>query len=468
MKFRPVQYKFIRQENRLKSSFFLLEGAVNEELIKAKPHDHLIDLLDYCSNIGGVNKRIYVKKPNGLKFMSMTDMMNYNSSESCKNVSATIGINTLKHKFKRGMILASVVGGIGDVAMVDKWSQDAVTGNNIIKLYSQKEEINSLLYAYLKSTYGNSIILKLGGGAVQSYIDPELFKKIPIPKFKEDFIFKINDLIQQSLICRESSIEELINTQKLLNDHLQIKNFTYEDFEYYGPRTYSRKVRVFKINIQNFNLNSFKAFNYSETLAKRVSDLKEKHKVLPLIDVIDTKGLYHSSAFKRVEVSSGHGVELINQKQIFNNIIKGKYVSKLYPKKSDYAVTNEILISGVGSMGEGDAYCRAVLVENFLRSKLLVGEFIRMKAKDIPTGYLYAWLSSPLAYRLIRSYSCGATLCRPIPYFLERLPIPILDKVLMDNINDRIINIHNQKSRSVDLEQQAIDLIEKEIESWQK
>ncbi|NQU53392.1 MAG: restriction endonuclease subunit S, partial [Bacteroidetes bacterium] len=182
MKYKLIKSRSIYDQQKMKAGYFLSEGALSEEKIKSMPHEILIDTVDYCSNIGGINKRIYVDAKNGIPMVSMTDMVSNNPLKTCKYVSKTIGVSTLKHLFKNQMIVASVVGAIGEISFVNKISEGCITGNNIIKFISNRDKFNGYLYAYLCSKYGNQIIKKLSGGAVQSYVDPELFKVIPVPK----------------------------------------------------------------------------------------------------------------------------------------------------------------------------------------------------------------------------------------------------------------------------------------------
>lgn len=468
MKSRVVKSSFIISENKIKASYFLLKGAIYEEIIRSKPYEELNELLDYCSNIGGVNKRIYVNPKYGTPFMSMTDMMSQHPTISCKYISNKISNNTSKHIFKKDMILGSVVGAIGDVCYVNKTTEGSVTGNNIIKIFSKRPNYNGFLYAYLSSKFGNAIIKKLGGGAVQSYVDPELFKKIPIPLLPNNFIEKVNNLISESSKLREEKNNILENVQIELFKELKISNVDYNDFEYYGPKSPDRSVRVFTINKNKIDINSLKPLNYSKGLKLKIKELTLKNKILPLKDVINEKGLYHSSAFKRVKVNKSKGVELLSQSEIFKFHIKGKRISSMYPLEADYAVEDEILISGVGGLGEGDSYCRCVLVKKNLTNKVLVGEFIRLKANKVLSGYLYAWLSSDFVYRLLRSYSSGAILFRPIPYFVEQIPVPILSPNFMNKLNTMVHKAFEYQLEAIDLEKKAINMIEKEIESWQK
>lgn len=80
-------------------------------------------------------------------------------------------------------------------------------------------------------------------------------------------------------------------------------------------------------------------------------------------------------------------------------------------------------------MGENETFCRCMYVGDELNGQLVSSAFYRMSpAEGIPSGYLYAWLSSDYGFRLIRSTQYGTKQCYPNPKLLYTLPVPILEK----------------------------------------
>ena len=159
---------------------------------------------------------------------------------------------------------------------------------------------------------------------------------------------------------------------------------------------------------------------------------------------------------------------LINQSDIFNSKIIGKNISRKFIGNSKLVDYGEVIIAGVGTLGEGETFCRVIFANELIENQLVSGEFIRMKTNvDIPSGYLFALLSSDYGFRIIRSTQSGTKLCRPISRLLEQVPIPILSKEEMDNIDFTVKKAHTNYYLAAIKENQAIDLIEKEIDAWQ-
>lgn len=160
---------------------------------------------------------------------------------------------------------------------------------------------------------------------------------------------------------------------------------------------------------------------------------------------------------------------LINQKDIFDTVIKGKYISQRGVKTDNMVEYGEVLIAGVGTLGENETFCRAIFANEDLVGQLVSGEFIRMKVnKEIPSGYLCAWLSSDYGFRLLRNIQAGTKLCRPIPKLVLDIPIPVIPPNVMIKIDKLVKEAHTKRYEANENERKAIRMVEQEIEKWNK
>ena len=90
-----------------------------------------------------------------------------------------------------------------------------------------------------------------------------------------------------------------------------------------------------------------------------------------------------------------------------------------------------------------------------------------MKCNDeVPSGYLYLWLSSEYGFRLLRNTQAGTKLCRPIPKLLEQLPVPELSYSEMKVIDSMVKESQEKFAQASFAELEAISLVESEIEKW--
>ena len=127
------------------------------------------------------------------------------------------------------------------------------------------------------------------------------------------------------------------------------------------------------------------------------------------------------------------------------------------------------MVAGVGTLGENETFCRTIFANEDLVGQLVSGEFIRMKTKsNMPSGYLFTWLSSDYGFRLIRSIQAGTKLCRPIPKLILDLPVPDLSDLDMKEIDGMVREAHTKRHEANRLEFEAIKMVEDEIEKWNK
>lgn len=422
----------------------------------------------YCTEIftSGRNKRIYTNKECGYPFLSNSDVIAAEPLSLCKFSSKKYGYDE-KSVLKKGMILTGRVGAIGQTAFVPAYleAKKAMGSDNIIRIVVKPEFYNGFIYAYLASKVGNLSFWKHATGGVQPFITDAMVGELPIPDFPESFQKEVDELIHQAAILRETATKEIEDAIRLLKTYANLTDLTEADYDHYGPQSYERNVSCFVRNRKDINSTTINAFNHSE----RIRNTKNKIKCItkPLKEIILNSDTFSTGSFPRVEVKEGNGIMLINQSDIFDARFNGKYISKRNVNLNNLVEYGEVLIAGVGTLGEGETFCRTIFANEDLTGQLVSGEFIRMKTtEDMPSGYLYTWLSSDYGFRLIRNLQTGTKLCRPIPRLVLEIPVPIIETEQMVEIDKLVKEAHSKKYRANCLERKAITMVEQEIEKW--
>ena len=467
MKCRVINSQEVLLSKRFDGSYHNAEVNIYSSVIERHSS---FKLKDYCTEIftSGRNKRVYTTKEFGYPFLSNSDVVAADPLASCKYSSKKYGFDE-KAILRKGMILTGRVGAIGQTAFVPGYLEayNAMGSDNIIRICVKPEERNGFIYAYLASKIGNLSFWKHATGGVQPFITDAMVGELPIPDFPEAFQKEVDDLIQESARLREEATEVLEDASKLLKHYASLSDLTEADYDYYGPRSYERQVSCFVKSRKDIDSTTINAFNHSE----RIKNTKDKITCLtrPLKDLIINGDVFSSGSFPRIEVKEDKGIMLINQSDIFDTIIRGKHISKRNVKLSNLVEYGEVLIAGVGTLGENETFCRCIYANEDLVNQLVSGEFIRMKTiEEIPSGYLYTWLSSDYGFRFIRNLQTGTKLCRPIPRLLLEIPVPIIESNKMKEIHDIVTDAHTKRYKANCLVKQAIGMIENEIEHWNK
>lgn len=462
MKVGKVSNSFIAESLRLDGNFHLSEGLIVRALIKKSPYG-MESIGDVSSDIycPGIFKRNYTKT--GIPFLGGSDIQkSYYDSGKYLRKSTTPNHEVLT--IPQGCTLVTCGGTIGETAFANKIISKCFASQHVLRVIPSKVK-EGLLYAYLTSKYGHALLTTNTYGTVIQTLNAGNIESLPIPLFPSDFQFKIDSLIQESSKLREEAYTVLEKAKSVLMREASLRDLNSEDYDYYGPRSSQRKVSCFVRNIQEIGTTTINAFNHSE----RIRRLKQSFScpTIPLRETLLDNDTFSSGSFPRIEVSSGHGIMLINQRDIFDTIIKGKFISKRGVKTDNLVKYGEILIAGVGTLGEGETFCRVIFANEDLEGQLVSGEFIRMKTtEDIPSGYLYAWLNSDYGFRLLRNLQAGTKLCRPIPKLLLEIPVPIIDMELMSQIDNMVLSAHTKRHEANIKELQAISMVEQEIEKW--
>jgi restriction endonuclease S subunit len=371
-------------------------------------------------------------------------------------------LNLLVHT---GDILVTGFGTIGNTRLVSRHQDSVCYANNVCRIRVHDSNNTGYIYAVLSSKYGMAQLNKNASGSVVRYIEAPGIKKTLIPIFPESFQNEVNDLIKESISLREEATDTLEEAQRLLKQEANLRDLTPEDYDYYGPRNDKRNVSCFTINRKDITTTTINAFNLSARIKKTKQMMTCE--VMPLKETLVFNDTFSTGSFPRIEVKKGYGIMLINQSDIFDTIVKGKYISKRNVQIDNLIEYGEVLIAGVGTLGENETFCRCIFANEDLVGQLVSGEFIRMKTNNkIPSGYLFAWLSTDYGFRFIRNLQAGTKLCRPIPRLLLEIPVPIVSNDKMNTIDVLVRNAHTKRYQANCKERKAISLVEAEIEKW--
>jgi len=325
------------------------------------------------------------------------------------------------------------------------------------------------LYAYLTSKFGYALMTQGVFGAVIQHIEPDFLDKLPIPFFPKSLQQRVHDYISYSAKLRSQANELITSARNILYKSANLEELKADDYEFFGSHSHLRKPAVFAVSSKSISSTTLNAFNYSERMRKLIKRIKKSNECTPLSEVIEDNSFFSTGSFPRLEIDSPRSIKLINQSDIFNIKMKGKFIARKKVKVDNLVQYGEVLIAGVGTLGESETFCRVVFANEELEGQLVSGEFIRMKTnKKIPSGYLFTWLSSEYGFRLIRSTQSGTKLCRPIQSMLYEIPVPILEVKIMKDIHNLIVKAHTLRYEALKKENEAISIIENEIQAWQK
>lgn len=452
---------------RLDPSSYLCEGEEIRKLLQKSPYG-LKTVSDLADDIflGNIFSRCFVKdKEHGLVYLSPSDTVK-TDIETGKFLSNKQAMSLSKLMLKKDWILVTCSGTLGLVTYTNNTFNNKIATHDLIRIIPCDSKYKKgCLYAFLSSKYGYYQLTQSRFGGVVKHINDKQTGAVIVPSFPPAFQDEVDLLIKNCSKLREEATQILEKTDYFLKSKAGLKELTTDDYDYFGPRSVERKVSCFKRSIKDVGTITFNAFNHSE----RIKKLKKSMlcNTVPLREVLQDGAIFSTGSFPRIEVKEGHGIMLINQQDIFDRIIVGKNISKRNVKTTNLVEYGEILLAGVGTLGESETFCRCIFANEDLEEQLVSGEFVRMKTKGgIPSGYIYAWLNSDYGFRFIRNTQTGSKLCRPIPRLLLEIPVPVIGKESMEMIDSLVREAHTKRHRANQMELKAIRMVEEEIEKW--
>ncbi|MBQ7422991.1 MAG: restriction endonuclease subunit S [Prevotella sp.] len=454
---------------RLDPSLHLSEGLqVREELAKS-PYG-LITINDVSDDVflGNIFSRVFVKdKAHGKTYLAASDtvLANIETGRYLSNKQA----EQLKHLWlKKDWILVTCSGTLGNVTYTNRTFEDKIATHDLIRIVpNDKRILKGVVYAFLAGKFGHYQITQSKFGGVVKHTNDKEVGNIIIPIFPDSMQIVVNDLIQESATLREESTMLLNKAESLLKVGVGLKDLTTEDYEYYGPHSAERNTACFSRTISEIGTITINAFNHSKRVRERIIKQIQNKKHVLFKDCLDDNKMFSPTGVNVIELKEGHGIMLINQSDIFNTIIKGKWVKNNKQYSSHLLKSGEILIAKIGTLSESESFCRCIYVGEELKGQLVSSAFYRLRTNNsIPSGYLYTWLNSDYGFRLIRYTQYGTKLCYPNPELLYGLPVPVLAEDKMKEIDNLVKEAHHKRYIARQKEILAIEMVEQEIEKW--
>lgn len=470
MKTGIVKYSSISSlDLRIDPSLHLSQGIVVRKEMQKSPLG-LTTIGDVTEDvfIGNIFSRNWVAdKEHGITYLAASDSV-ISDLEVGKFISKKQASSLAYLKVKPNWTLITCSGTLGKTAFVNKHYCDKILTHDLLRIVPNDAKVKSgVIYAFLSSKYGYYQITQSKFGGVVKHINSDQAKQIIIPEFTSDLQIRVNDLIQDCSSMREQATDMLQESQALLKKYTGLDDLTIDDYNYFGQHSHSREVSCFTRNIRDIGIVSINAFNHSERVRERIISKLNMIPHILMREAIDENGFYSSGGVEVKELSEGHGIMLINQSDIFDIVVKGKWVVKKEKYKKDLLSKGEILIAKIGTLGEGESFCRCIFVGDELKGKLVSSAFYRMKSSDkVTPGYLYTWLTSDFGFRLLRHTQYGTKLCYPNTDVFSDFPLPIIDMDKMKEIDNLVNQAHELRYKAILKEKKAISLIEQEIGKW--
>lgn len=361
-------------------------------------------------------------------------------------------------KVEEGMTLITCSGSTGRMAFARKDMAGCWSNQDIMKVVADRSKIlPGYLFAYLSSRFGVPIVVSGTYGAIIQHIEPHHIADLPVPRLGA-VEGQAHTLVQQSADGLSESSRLMQTATTLLFEECGLQESE--------NHNYLADCRRQGWTESSFNAFSLRALNYDPRAKELWNAIRNiRHDCLG--DLVDRANFEGHIVFKRIDANPEHSLMLVGQRDAFQLRPDGRWISKKSIEGLGLQVPpGTTVIPCHGTFGESELYCRAALVTKRSSQYAYSGDFYRCIPKDdaIASGYLYAFLRSRFAFRMIRSMSTGSKQQYQHPVLMANMPIPRLDDTKEQEIASMVDHASYLRDHALDLEDEARSLVERTIE----
>jgi len=428
----PLKHTSVSLTDLFKNKLRLEANAFNldAKLAQEKVSNNIFGTVRLLSDKGLIQeayhrprfKRIYVDKKEISFFQpsSITEVY----PKPARYISAKTETDLESLKVKKGMLLMTVSGTIGKVAIAGTKLDNQVFSHDLLRLIGKGKYDTGYIYSYFLTDTGQHILQSNNYGAVIKHIEPEHLQNVIIPNAPEHLKKEIHQLIFESYDLRDQSNELIDIAEKILYEELNLNPIEQLNNEYFDNskdiRNYTVKLSDLRLRLDgSYHLPLFNnILNHLKQYSSEIKYLKNE-KI--------TSSIILPGRFKRVYVDTEeYGIKFIGGKQITDlNPNTDKFLSKSMHDtrlgKELILHENCILITRSGTIGKVSLVPKHW--ENWAANEHIIRVF--PKNQEI-AGYLYCWLNSEYGKELIKKHTYGAVVDEIDTNHVGDIPLPLL------------------------------------------
>tara|TARA_R110002050_G_scaffold265465_2_gene406553 strand:- start:274 stop:1752 length:1479 start_codon:yes stop_codon:yes gene_type:complete len=371
-------------------------------------------------------------------------------------ISAKTETNLESLKVKKGMLLMTVSGTIGKIAIASNKLNNQVFSHDLLRLTGKGKYDTGFIYCYFLTETGQLILQSNNYGAVIKHIEPEHLQNVIIPNAPENLKKAIHELIIESYDLRDESNDLIDKAESILYEQLQLKPIEELKTEYFDNsaelRNYTTKLSDLRLRLDG---------SYHIPIVQLVEqEIKRHAKEITTIGEL-TKDVILAGVFKRTYVDRENGVPFLGGRDITQlNPKVEKFLSKSVHaariKKELEVFENYVLISDRGTIG------KVQIVPKHWNGWAVSQNIIKVIANsnDI-AGYLFCFFNSDYGQILIKRETYGSVVDMIDDKNVNGIHVPLLkNEKKQQEINDLVLQANELRYQAHLKEQEAIKKME--------
>jgi hypothetical protein len=368
------------------------------------------------------------------------------------------------HRFNKWQIAMAGAGQMAEgnlfgrsILVDDRFADLFVASDSIILEFEDPgSDMNLWTYAYLNTQTGLQTVRSCAYGTSIPRLRLDLLQEIPIPLADETVTQRVAELIRRCVTMRESYLRELHAARNVVERLPEMREA--------HTMCAERKARTVE---WVGSMPTLCAWNYAspgEALALLLKKWSGR-----ICDLVPKEGLFRGGRYQRIPCERPFGIDFLNQRDVFSiRPAPRRIVAPAVPKDWFIVPKFSLLAGGQGTLGEGELFGRVAVVSADLATAGVSEHLLRIQPIDRKaTATLYAFLSTLVGRRVLRSTGVGTKLLSLRPDLVLALPVPELAPELVSKVVKHLEAACAARVAAATAEVEAIRVLDEEVlPSW--
>lgn len=306
-------------------------------------------------------------------------------------------------------------------------------------------------YAFLLTATGVRSVRATSYGTKILGVRKDLLREIPVPVPQPEVRDRVAHLIRR---CTEQ--------RELFLSHLQGARRVFEQLPEMLEAAEMCRQRVPRAVSWSGPFRTLSAWTYASTGG--ALEVLSRRWGGRLADVLEVGGAFNGPRFARIPCEPPHGIDFLSQRDAFLiRPIPRRIVHPGFADRLLFAPTGTIMIGGHGTLGEGEIFGRATMIHGRLARTGFTQDLLRLVPRTDEGMTLYAFLTTLVGMRLLRSTGVGTKILSMRLDLLAELPIPELEKELRQQVCELVSSALHAREASDEAECEAVRVVEDEV-----
>jgi len=431
---------------RLNGSYYLSADRVLSDALEGWSGDSRLagDVAEIFK--GNIFRRIYVDDvTHSRPYVSASDL-DRTDYWGCRRISTIHGTLLDELALTEGMTVITRSGvNLGWGAMVRPDLSGVVGSDDLIRVVASDAADGPYIGAFLCSAPGVLSIRKYTYASSIKHVEPEHVAAIRIPWPARKVRDSIGKEFWLAATKRSESSRLIEQATESLFRHVGLSDVDDSEWQKWGRDTGFAGAA---------SQLSLRAWNYSPRAQRLLNGLRSVPNQ-PLVDLVVPRSLRKGPSFARIDASPPFSVQLIGQRQLFRYVPDGREIDRGRLPKGAFCAPGTIAIASVGTFGEAEVFCRAQYVSKYASQWAYSNHILRVVPQAGMSGWLYAFLRSRTAFRILRSFATGSKQQDLHPEMLASLPVPKGSEAAYSDVNALISAASSLRDEAFALEEQA-------------